>query len=96
MHTLAEFNRMDGPPDAIAHGYLVNGPVSLLAADASGDEPSVRCEGLLMSLLGTAAPATSACVHPALEWWQGPSLTWRPVPGARPTDRSSTGTDCTG
>jgi PhnB protein len=56
LHTLAEFNRTDGPADAIAHGYLVEGPVSLFAADVSGDEPSVRCEGIMLSLLGTAAP----------------------------------------
>ena len=58
LHTLEEFHRTDGPADAIAHGYLVDGPVSLFASDASAGEPSVRCEGLLLSLLGTAPPAT--------------------------------------
>lgn len=58
LHTFAEFQRSDGPPDAIAHGYLVAGPVTLFAADAAGDERPFRCEGLMLSLLGTAAPAT--------------------------------------
>ena len=56
LHTFAEFNRSDGPPDAIAHGYLVDGPVALFAADAVGDEPSLRSEGMMLALLGTAAP----------------------------------------
>jgi PhnB protein len=58
MHTFAEFNRTDGPADAVAHGYLNGGPVALFASDASGDEPAFRCEGMMLSLLGTAAPAT--------------------------------------
>src|SRR5262245_61246824 len=33
LHTFAEFNRTDGPADAIAHGYLIGGPVVLFAAD---------------------------------------------------------------
>jgi PhnB protein len=31
LHTFAEFNRADGPADAIAHGYLAGGPVALFA-----------------------------------------------------------------
>ncbi|HEY7044929.1 MAG TPA: hypothetical protein VH419_14770 [Nocardioidaceae bacterium] len=58
MHTFAEFNRTDGPADAIAHGYLAEGPVSLFVADVTGDEPPFRCEGMMLSLLGTAAPST--------------------------------------
>jgi PhnB protein len=58
LHDFAEFHRTDGPPDAIAHGCLVNGPVALFIADAVGDEPSFRSEGLMLSLLGTAPPAT--------------------------------------
>lgn len=58
LHTFAEFNRTDGPADAIAHGYLLEGPVTLFAADVSGNEPPVRCEGMMLSLLGTAAPST--------------------------------------
>ena len=56
LHTFAEFNRSDGPPDAIAHGYLVDGPVALFAADSVGNEPSLRSEGMMLALLGTAAP----------------------------------------
>jgi PhnB protein len=58
LHTFEEFNRTDGPSDAIAHGYLVGGPVSLFGADASGDEPSFKSEaGIMLALLGTAAPS---------------------------------------
>ena len=57
LHTFAEFGRTDGPPDAIAHGYLINGPVVLFAADVAGDELPFRCEGMMLSLLGTAAPS---------------------------------------
>lgn len=58
LNTFEEFSRTDGPPEAIAHGYLVNGPVVLFAADAAGDELPFRSEGLMLSLLGTAGPAT--------------------------------------
>ncbi len=58
LHTFAEFDRTDGPADAIAHGYLVEGPVALFAADVAGNEPPFRCEGMMLSLLGTAAPST--------------------------------------
>jgi PhnB protein len=58
LHTFAEFDRADGPADAIAHGYLSEGPVALFAADVGGDELPLRCEGLMLSLLGTAPPAT--------------------------------------
>jgi PhnB protein len=58
LHTFSEFNRADGPADAIAHGYLQEGPVALFAADVAGDEPSFRCEGVMFSLLGTADAAT--------------------------------------
>jgi PhnB protein len=58
LHTLREFGRTDGPADAIAHGYLTDGPVQVFGADASGDERPLRCEGLMLSLLGTADPAT--------------------------------------
>jgi PhnB protein len=57
LHTFEEFNRTDGPAQAIAHGYLVDGPVQLFAADVAGDEPSFRCEGMMLTLLGTASPA---------------------------------------
>jgi len=58
LHTLEEFNRTDGPAEAVAHGYLSDGPVSLFAADVSGDEPAFSCHGMMLSLLGTAAPPT--------------------------------------
>jgi PhnB protein len=57
LHTFGEFNRTDGPADAIAHGYLREGPVTLFAADAAGDEASIRCEGMMLSLLGTSTPS---------------------------------------
>jgi PhnB protein len=58
LHSLGEFGRTDGPAEAVAHGYLVDGPVALFAADATGAEPPFRAEGLMLSLLGTADPAT--------------------------------------
>ena len=36
-HTLEDFGRTDGPPEAIAHGFLAGGPITLFAADATGD-----------------------------------------------------------
>jgi|ERR1700683_2358916 PhnB protein len=57
LHTLSEFGRDDGPADAIAHGYLEGGPVTLFGADASGEEPAFRSEGMMLSLLGTAEPS---------------------------------------
>ncbi len=64
MHTLEEFGRTDGPPEAVAHGYLDDGPITLFAADATGDQPSFRCEGMMLSLLGTAPAPT------LVEWFQ--------------------------
>jgi PhnB protein len=58
LHTFAEFNRTDGPADAIAHGYLTEGPVALFGADVAGSEPSFRAEGMMLALLGTASPST--------------------------------------
>lgn len=55
LNTLADFGRDDGPADAIAHGML-QGPVELFASDATAGEASVRLEGVLFSLLGTADP----------------------------------------
>ena len=57
LHTFEEFNRTDGPADAIAHGYLVEGPVALFAADVVGDDRPLRCEGMMLSLLGAASPS---------------------------------------
>ena len=58
LHTLAEFGRADGPPEAIAHGYLHDGPVSLFAADATGDQAPFHSEGMMLSLLGSVDSAT--------------------------------------
>ncbi len=56
LHTFADFDRTDGPADAIAHGYLADGPVAVFGADVAGDDRPVQCEGLMLSLLGAAAP----------------------------------------
>ena len=56
LNTLAEMNRTDGPAEAIAHGSLTGGPVSLFGADAV-DEPAFTAEGQMFALLGTADPA---------------------------------------
>ena len=58
LHTFEEFDRTDGPPDAVAHGYLADGPVVLFAADVTGDDTALQCEGMMLALLGTADPAT--------------------------------------
>jgi len=58
LHTFDEFERTDGPGDAIAHGFLVDGPVVLFAADVPAGEPAFRSEGLMFALLGAAEPAT--------------------------------------
>lgn len=58
LHTFGEFHRTDGPADAIAHGSLMEGPVRLFGSDVAGDEPPVHCEGMMLSLLGTADPST--------------------------------------
>jgi PhnB protein len=62
LHTFEEFNRTDGPSEAVAHGSLKDGPVRLFASDTAGSEPAFRCEGMMFSLLGTAEP-------PALRAW---------------------------
>jgi PhnB protein len=61
LHTFADFGRSDGPPSAIAHGVLA-GTVDLAAADAAADAETVPPQGLMLSLLGTAAP-------PVLHGW---------------------------
>jgi PhnB protein len=58
LFTLAELNRTDGPADAIAHGELVGGPVTLAASDVTGDDQPFEARGLMLSLLGTAGPGT--------------------------------------
>ncbi|WP_104116737.1 VOC family protein [Arthrobacter sp. B1805] len=55
LFTYEDFGRTDGPPDAVAHGVL-DGVVSLAGADAAAGEAAMRCEGMMLSLLGTAEP----------------------------------------
>jgi PhnB protein len=55
LNTFADFQRDDGPADAVAHGML-DGPVELFAADATGDQPTLNTTGILFSLLGAAEP----------------------------------------
>jgi PhnB protein len=64
LNTFAEFGRTDGPADAIAHGYLVDAPVALYAADVAGDQPAFRAQGLMLSLLGAADATTLALDRP--------------------------------
>jgi PhnB protein len=56
LYTHEEFSRSEGTPDAIAHGEL-NGVVALAGSDAGAGDKSVRFEGMMLSLLGTAEPA---------------------------------------
>jgi len=58
LHTFADFSRADGPPESVAHGYLIDAPVALFASDVAGEQPGFRAQGLMLSLLGTAAAAT--------------------------------------
>lgn len=67
LFTYAEFGRNDGPADAIAHGEL-RGVVSLAGSDTPTGEQSVRMEGVMLSLLGTAEPAI---LH---EWFEKLSI----------------------
>jgi PhnB protein len=53
LHTNADFGRTDGEPDAIAHGEL-RGAVALAGSDTPPGGKSVRLEGVMLSLLGTA------------------------------------------
>ncbi|WP_406249215.1 VOC family protein [Microbacterium sp. M] len=57
LFTYAQFSRVDGPDDAIAHGMLT-GAVQLFAADAGGDEDAVHIVGASFSLLGAAGAST--------------------------------------
>ncbi len=57
LFTYAEFDRHDGPGDAIAHGML-QGPVELSGADAGPDQDAVHIVGAVFSLLGTTDALT--------------------------------------
>ena len=56
LHTYESFSRTDGPGEAIAHGVLSGGPVSMFGSDAGSDETSVDLRGVMLALLGTAEP----------------------------------------
>jgi PhnB protein len=56
LYTNEDLGRTDGAPDAIAHGVL-SGVVALAGSDTPEGGQSVRLEGLMLSLLGTAEPA---------------------------------------
>ena len=57
LNTYGDFNRDDGPADAIAHGIL-RGAVSLFAADVAPGQAAFQSSGLMFSLLGTSDPET--------------------------------------
>jgi len=45
-------------PGTARDGYLADGPVALFGSDVTGDEPPFRSEGMMLALLGAAAPST--------------------------------------
>lgn len=55
LFTYEDFARTDGPPTAVAHGML-DGAVALAGSDAAAGEATMRCEGMMLSLLGAAEP----------------------------------------
>ena len=55
--TFAEFERTDGPADAIAHGEL-RGAVDLYVSDAGAQDEPFSASGLMVALLGVAEPTT--------------------------------------
>lgn len=55
-HTFGEFKRTDGPGEAIAHGYLVDSPVSIYAADIAEGQEALATKGVMFALLGTEEP----------------------------------------
>jgi PhnB protein len=57
LNTYGDFNRDDGPADAIAHG-MVRGPVSMFASDTAPGQAAFQSSGLMFSLLGTSDPGT--------------------------------------
>src|SRR3954465_16053787 len=57
LHTFAEFQRTDGPEDALAHGELKNGPIGVFASDVAGGEEAFAAAGMVFALLGTARAA---------------------------------------
>jgi uncharacterized protein YndB with AHSA1/START domain/uncharacterized glyoxalase superfamily protein PhnB len=67
LHTYQDFGRSDGPPEAVAHGVL-SGAVALAGSDAAEGQTTVRLEGIMLSLLGTAEPTV---LH---EWFEKLSI----------------------
>jgi PhnB protein len=57
LNTNADFGATEGDPGAIAHGIL-DGPVSLFAADTDATQEAFASSGLMFALLGTADAAT--------------------------------------
>lgn len=53
LFSYAQFNRDDGPADAVAHGML-RGEVSLYATDAASADEAVSVRGLMLSILGAS------------------------------------------
>lgn len=56
-HSFAEFERTDGPSDAIAHGEL-RGAVDLYVSDTGAQDEPFSASGLMVALLGAAEPTT--------------------------------------
>ena len=56
LNTFAEFERVDGPGDFIAHGMLT-GPVALFASDGGPGDEALQLRGVMFALLGAAEPA---------------------------------------
>lgn len=51
LYSFADFNRTDGPADAVAHS-MITGPVALSGADIAGDEQPFAMTGAMLSILG--------------------------------------------
>lgn len=96
LHTFAEFNRADGPADAIAHGYLARGPVALFGADVFEDEPTFRPEGMMPPFLVLPLRRHCATGFPVSAMVAGSWTTCRRGRGAHPTGKSSIVTVSTG
>jgi hypothetical protein len=96
LHTFGEFNRADGPADAVAHGYLTGGPVALSGADVSGDERPLQSEGLCWPCSVLPLPRLCAPGFPVSAKVAGSWTTCRRVREAHLTGKSSTITVSTG
>lgn len=54
--TFADMSRTDGPAEAVGHGQLTGGGITLFAADVTAGETPFSATGVLFSLLGAAEP----------------------------------------